>query len=396
MRASTHGTHNGKVPVPLGRLAATRGLLTAVRPRFEQLAGKAWFTRKLTVLIPEQALSGSSVGHFAASLHKQYCSYELTNIPIAALGDQMFANAVKDLHICCLSCTRGLEADNVLAIVPTAELVASVNGPTFEHLGLEEPTPGARKLHKKLLRSGRRHLRIGLGVSKTRARRAAPGQAISRWRSLVQPEELCNLTAYAERAGPEGYSFEPLLSNPRSRVRQLQIPVKVEGLHVLPPCTTSSVHMGVAAGTFVATAPRPAFEQLTCNPDLWEQKAYGEACEEFLDWLGAIHLNLNTGQTLESGNQVLEKVLKWTMGESLIGPEQIMHALDTCIKVHASWFILSFWGAEDAPISHHGGAHGFDVTGAHHVHLLVVLSPSTIGCSCLLLEGANALHACSN
>lgn len=35
------------------------------------------------------------------------------------------------------------------------------------------------------------------------------------------------------------------------------------------------------------------------------------------------------------------------------------------------WFLLCFWSCVDAPVSHHGGAHGFDLSGVHHIHLLV-------------------------
>eukprot|EP00434_Breviolum_minutum_P013790 symbB.v1.2.012166.t1/scaffold832.1/size159137/11 len=85
------------------------------------------------------------------------------------------------------------------------------------------------------------------------------------------------------------------------------------------------------------------------------------------------------------------QVLMWTMGESLLGPSQILHALKICqeaVQLHAAWFILSIWGAEDAPISHHGGAHGFDVNGAHHAHLLTIKGDES-----LLIEEANALHS---
>lgn len=44
----------------------------------------------------------------------------------------------------------------------------------------------------------------------------------------------------------------------------------------------------------------------------------------------------------------------------------------------AGWFLLSFWGAEDGPISHHGGAHSFDLTGACHAHLLHVSGKSLL------------------
>ena len=74
------------------------------------------------------------------------------------------------------------------------------------------------------------------------------------------------------------------------------------------------------------------------------------------------------------------------MGDSLMGPSQVKHALKVCQEAEA-WFLLSFWGAEDAPLSHYGGAHGFDINGAHHVHLLSTQQGH------LLIEEANALHS---
>ena len=66
---------------------------------------------------------------------------------------------------------------------------------------------------------------------------------------------------------------------------------------------------------------------------------------------------------------------------------------DTCRW--KEWFLLSIWGAEDAPISHHGGAHGFDISGAHHAHLLCVRGKSEEreDPQGLLIEGVNALDS---
>ena len=66
---------------------------------------------------------------------------------------------------------------------------------------------------------------------------------------------------------------------------------------------------------------------------------------------------------------------------------------DVCLW--KEWFLLSIWGAEDAPISHHGGAHGFDTTGAHHAHLLCVRgrSEEPEDPRGLLIEGVNALDS---
>ena len=61
-----------------------------------------------------------------------------------------------------------------------------------------------------------------------------------------------------------------------------------------------------------------------------------------------------------------------------------------CMAPHQAWFILSIWGAEDAPISHHGGAHSFDITGAHHAHLISMKGHEA---QSLLIEEANSLHS---
>ena len=60
------------------------------------------------------------------------------------------------------------------------------------------------------------------------------------------------------------------------------------------------------------------------------------------------------------------------------------------IARHQAWFILSIWGAEDAPMSHHGGAHSFDITGAHHAHLISMKGHEA---QSLLIEEANCLHS---
>lgn len=75
-----------------------------------------------------------------------------------------------------------------------------------------------------------------------------------------------------------------------------------------------------------------------------------------------------------------------------MGPSQILHALKICQDALRSqaWFILSIWGAEDAPMSHHGGAHSFDITGAHHAHLISMKGHEA---QSLLIEEANCLHS---
>ena len=73
---------------------------------------------------------------------------------------------------------------------------------------------------------------------------------------------------------------------------------------------------------------------------------------------------------------------------TLIILREALHIQRNNTTVSEAWFILSIWGAEDAPISHHGGAHGFDVTGAHHAHLLTIKGDES-----LLIEQANALHS---
>ncbi|CAE8695894.1 unnamed protein product, partial [Polarella glacialis] len=81
---------------PLGRLSATRGTLSALGERFEQLADKAWFTRKLSVLLPVGGLPEEAIQSLASRLQLQRRSYCLDGVPLAALGQRNFAEAVRD------------------------------------------------------------------------------------------------------------------------------------------------------------------------------------------------------------------------------------------------------------------------------------------------------------
>eukprot|EP00913_Durusdinium_trenchii_P001441 g1334.t1 len=142
---------------------------------------------------------------------------------------------------------RGLDSGNVLALLPVGggRLVSALQLPSFQRLGLEEPMPGTSQLEQKYLPSGQRHVHVDLPISKTRAKRAAK-----------QGEVATSLS---------------LGDQPASRPS--------------------------------ASCLRPPIEQLICEPSSWPHAngrgggkheglsdAFGSACEDFLDWLGALQL----------------------------------------------------------------------------------------------------------
>jgi len=399
----------------LGQLGASCGSVNGIVPRFERLISGAWFTRKVSVLIP--AHGGRGGEEINARLKLQQASYELSGVPIDALGDQRFVEDIRRLEICCLSRGRGLASGNVISVLPPGELVASVDVATFERLGLDEPAAGARSLQRALQPLGHRHVRTALSLSKTRRQR---GQA-SRWQELAPSHEICDFFAYCGREQASEYGFEPLRC-PSTEVRRIEVPTTMRGLWLRP---NRSDDQGHALPSGAAAVARPPWEALAAGPAAWGEAAlgeaaYGEACEELLHWLGALHLNLSsaavfdvTPQTTGSAAvpcaaepQIPQEAWCWTMGDSLMGPSQLRHSLGGCLEALAAgcpWFLLSAWGAEDSPVSHRGSAHGFDISGAHHMHLLVVRGDTasagqvTSGhpqadCSrALLLESTNAL-----
>lgn len=113
-----------------------------------------------------------------------------------------------------------------------------------------------------------------------------------------------------------------------------------------------------------------------------EGSSYGEECEALLDWIGSSHLAIpataddqHAGATIGPVGGDNGEAWMWSMGEALISPAQVRHASASCIGALGKkipWFVLSLWSDEDAPVSHHGGAHGFDICGSHHAHLVVV------------------------
>lgn len=176
-----------RMPIPLGHLTVTTGLKAL--ERFESLADKAWFTRKLSVLSPAPLAR--------LPLQLQRHAYLLQDVPLEALGSTRFVADMEDFGLAALS--RGaLDADAVLCVVP-CRLVASLPPSAFRRLGLEEPAPGhrvatylppslgAQQLEKKHL--PQRHVCVDLRISKTRAQRAAKAGEIakSRWQALVEP-----------------------------------------------------------------------------------------------------------------------------------------------------------------------------------------------------------------
>ncbi|CAJ1409532.1 unnamed protein product [Effrenium voratum] len=367
---------------PLGRLSATSG--PKAEQRFSSLAQKAWLTRKISVLLPTAGLDQELL---VAKLQQQRHHYVLEDVPLESLGEPSFVAALEERQIACLSRgARGLDSGDVLALWPSPpRLGAALSTCSFQRLGLEEPLPGAGKLEQKFLPCGQRHVFVDLPVSKTRAKRAAKLAQVprSRWQELVEPlQETASFMAYCGKEADAPYDFAPLKSA-TSSIQCMEVPIQCRGI------------------SLGADARRPGFQQLV-EPWRWSDakgglgNAFGRACEDFLDWVGALHLGLpyeEAGDLWEATEDtaISEEVMLWTMGESLMGPRQIAHALQVCQSTlgpdAAGWFLLSVWGAEDGPISHHGGAHSFDLTGACHAHLLQVSGKS------LLLEAANALHS---
>ncbi|CAE7467449.1 unnamed protein product [Symbiodinium sp. CCMP2456] len=385
-------------PTSLGHVAVTRGSHAAVTARFEGLASKAWLTCKLSVLLPVDGLPKQAVDELVSALQLQRAAYLLEDVPLESLGHPWFVDVASERKICGLSVgPRGQSALALLGASAPPRLCAQLATPGFQRLGLEEPLPGAAKLQAKLL-SGKRHVVVDLPISKTRARRAAKTKepATSRWQSLTAPlGETISLQAYCDREMEPPYDFAPLQSA-SSRIHCQKVPVQ---------------HRLLRLGQ---TLRRPPFERLVLEPWQWSDPqdqaakaaarfsaSYGQACEDLLDWLGGLHLEIDIpegdlGQVSNPGMDT--EALLWTMGESLLGPSQIQHALQVCKSAfakQAEWFLLSIWGAEDAPISHHGGAHGFDTTGAHHAHLLCVRgrSEEREDPRGLLIEGVNALDS---
>lgn len=346
--------------------------------RFEALAAKAWFTRKLSVLCP---MAGMEPEAFTSSLQLQRWCYELNEVPLTSLCDAAFAEAVSRREICCLSrATRGLDAGNSIAIFPNC-LVAALEGGAYERLGLDALCPGARQLRPRP--KGRRHVRIGLGISKTRAKQAREMATVpvSRWHTLVPSGETCAMRVAAGGPAMAAEDFQQLLG-PGLQATRRDVPTEMRRCRL-------------------GALGRLPMEDLVWRPELWTD--YGTVCEDLLDYVGALHMGLDPAAVCPlglgdiEGPSGSEDVLLWSMGESLLAPSQVLHALRLCREALESnalqWFLLSMWGDEDAPLSHHGGAHDFDVTGANHAHLLLVRRPGESEVKGLLLEMANALHS---
>ncbi|CAK9087622.1 Hypothetical protein (Fragment), partial [Durusdinium trenchii] len=282
---------------PLGHLMVTHGRSSAAE-RFERLASKAFLTRKISVLLPVQGLQGPQQAQLPSRLQLQRHMFLLEDVALESLGDPAFVKDVEKLGIAGLSRSqRGLDSGNVLALLPVGggRLVSALQLPSFQRLGLEEPMPGTSQLEQKYLPSGQRHVHVDLPISKTRAKRAAKqGEvATSRWQALVQPlQETISLVAYCNKETGAPYDFLPLQSF-GGTISQMEVPIRsrVVSLGDQPASRPS------------ASCLRPPIEQLICEPSSWPHAngrgggkheglsdAFGSACEDFLDWLGALQL----------------------------------------------------------------------------------------------------------
>eukprot|EP00929_Paragymnodinium_shiwhaense_P044346 TRINITY_DN22751_c0_g1_i1.p1 TRINITY_DN22751_c0_g1~~TRINITY_DN22751_c0_g1_i1.p1 ORF type:complete len:439 (-),score=51.89 TRINITY_DN22751_c0_g1_i1:422-1738(-) len=407
-RRVERGAASGSPSAPLGRLAVTRGKLEALRPKCERLIRRAFFTRQLSVLLPAQgpgttsaaAVPSKEVASFCEKLRHQQACYELRGVPLGAIGEQAFADFAQEHRVSAISRGpgAGLLNGTVFGVRPSGDLVAAIDQATFQQMGVEEPADGnaqLQKLARLLVPGSRRHVRVDLGVSKTRARRArsaplpAEPPAASRWRSLVDPRDVFDLEVYCDReTEPDGHG--PALS-------RLLEPLRGCHRRDLP----SSLRKVSLVQDLAPERPAVVADWLrelcstTATPQ--DDGDFGENCEDLMDWIGAVHLKAET-QSKSAGSA--NEALLWRLGEGLMGPQQLAHALETCVGALQSgalpWFLLSWWGDEDAPVSHHGGAHGFDICGCHHVHFLALrpAGGADLGSAqCLMLEQANALHS---
>ncbi|KAI5624223.1 ribonuclease P protein subunit p40, partial [Silurus asotus] len=323
-------THLEKCPRSL--LVCEKSNFLNEASRHEAHVSKHWFNYKISLLIPECEVLPADfpkvIGNFSSY-------YFVQDLPVYRFLEEDMLEIIKKGSFYALSYKTRLDEDNVIACLGR-KLILSLDKDTYEQLGLEG---------KPSLYNHRKPMRYVVTVDLT-DKSLVPGAKRYQQVLLSLKERVslrCDFLLTDSRSDQDGY-LKALLS--QYTYEKCRPTLNTQNLtDLLCPSLQSSDLQG---------------KSLSCTP------------EHFLDWLGAVNLNiscqnsatsfLSTYVCPEPCNSVSQALLCTVTG--LIPPEDISALLQELRKYFdepevAAWVSFTVHGFVDSPVCWGTNEHGF-------------------------------------
>lgn len=328
-------------------LVCERSTLDHEKARLSSHVEKHFFNHKVSLLVPGCERLPADLD---AALNSMRSFLLARDLPLAQLLHQEFLDqAVHRGSTYGLSYQTRIDQDNCYALLPTGQLVLSLDTDSYQVLGLEgKPSQYQRKP------AGRYVVSIDL-----KDRTMSPGGRGHQRVLKAVTEHLplsCDLLLSQHLPGGESPALESLLSNHKLSEHRPRVSSHVMRSLPCPALVTSDLQG----------------ERQSCDP------------QSFLEWLGAVEAGvtwedqtdgyLSTYQCPQP--QMLVDTAVRCSVTGLLLPEDIFHLLGVlrCSVLEpklAPWLALTVHGFQDSPVSWGTSEHGF-LSGGENFYTLVL------------------------
>ncbi|XP_035270040.1 ribonuclease P protein subunit p40 [Anguilla anguilla] len=297
---------------------------------------KHFFNYKVSVLIPECGIIPSGLRSVVSSFSKYYL---LKNLPVYKLLEEEFLEkVVKKGCLYALSYKTRIDQDNTFALLPTGQVILSVDKDTYEELGLEG---------KASQYNHRQPMRYVVTIDLTDKSMAAGGKRYKRvmWALQEKVQLTSDFLLARYSTGGDG---EDLLQSFFSQYSSKE----------LKPSISSQTFKNLLCPSLDPTDLRG--DTRSCDP------------QQFLEWLGAVTMDISCNNEAasfvsayccpEPQSSVSQALLCTTTG--LLLPEDIHSLLEELRRYFdeprfTSWLSVTVHGFADSPVSWGGTEHGF-------------------------------------
>ncbi|XP_023696962.1 ribonuclease P protein subunit p40 [Paramormyrops kingsleyae] len=308
---------------------------------------KHYFNYKVSVFIPECGILPSELNDAISRFTKYYL---VKDLPVhELLEEECLEKTVKKGRFYALSYNRRIDQDDVVAILPTGQMILSVNKDTYEQLGLEGKE--SQYTHKQ-------PMRYVVTVDLTDKSMLPGSKRYNRvlWALKEKvPVKMDFLLARHSTEANEGGMLPSCLS--QYHCRELQASISTQKLSSLP-------------------------YPVLCSCDI-RGEGYCEP-HQFLEWLGAVTMEIDcnndatsfmsTYSCPEQHNTLSQALLCSITG--LLLPEDIQSLLEKLRSYFeqpklTSWLSLVVHGFADSPVSWGMEEHGFHKGGENFYGFVV-------------------------
>lgn len=318
------------------------------KSRHDTHVSKHYFNHKVSVVIPECGALSSRL----ATVINNFSKYFLVkNLPVYEFLDKDFLkNVVWNGALYALSYKTSIDQDNTIALLPSSQLILSVDKDTYEQLGLEG---------KPSQYNHRQPMRYVVTIDLTDKSMDPEGKRYQRVLSCLK-ERVPLKSDFLLGRHNSGANGDRALQSLLSRY-QWKEHRPVVSSHTLKDLPCPSLHALDLRG-----------DQRSCDP------------HSFLEWLGAVSAGVSCDNTAASflstcicpePQTLVSQALHCTVSGLLL-PEDIYSLLQELRRYFdepkfTSWLSLTVHGFMDSPVSWGDAEHGFHKGGENFYNLVL-------------------------